>query len=225
MTGMRDAAINRLHQGVDPFAGFNPAGWEDPTDEWDSHHAWFDELLRPPFEPQDGMVIVEVGSFLGASSRHFARLLKERQINGVVICVDTWLAEQVLWDSPQWRPHLRIEHGRPQVYKTWMANALAAGLQDYLCPLSMDSGAGARYLRVHDVAADLIYLDASHEGGDVRRDMELYWPRLYPGGSMLVDDYNHMDYLGVATDVAEFARAHGLTVETNGIKALLRKAG
>jgi len=218
MTGAKDDVVRRLHQGLDPFNDFEPFGWTDLTDEWDSHHPYFDQAvdeLRP-------RVIVEVGSFLGASSRHFAARLSAGGTDGVVVCVDTWLAEQVLWDNPQWRPHLRLANGRPQVYNVWMANAIAAGLEGYLCPLSMDSASGARYLAAHGVRAELVYIDGSHAAGDVRRDLELYWALvLAPGGIMLVDDVSMPE---VAADLAAFAQSRRLAVETGGIKARLRKA-
>lgn len=221
MTSAKDDAVARLHDRLDPFNDFDPTGWQDPTDEWDSHHPFFDAAvaeLRP-------RMIVEVGSFLGVSSRHFAAALQREDLDAVVVCVDTWLAEQVLWNNPRWRPVLRHVNGRPEFYKVWMANALAAGLQGYLCPLPMPSPNGARYLKSRGVIADLVYIDASHDEGDVIRDLELYWDLvLRPGGVMLVDDYQHVpDFLGVVHDVDRFAANRGLKVEVGGFKAWLRK--
>lgn len=219
MTAAKDTAVLALHNGLDPFNDFEPAGWVDPTDRWDSHHAYFDAAvaeLRP-------RVIVEVGSFLGASSRHFAALLEAAGLDGVVICCDTWLAERVLWGSAEWRPHLRHVNGRPEYYKCWLANALAAGLEDYLCPLPMDSRGGARYLADCGIAAEVVYIDGSHEPGDVAQDLALYWEVLRPGGVMLIDDY-HALFPGVVGDVDEFCRRRGLALEVSGIKARIRKA-
>lgn len=221
MTSEREKVIRKLHQGVDPFMGFDPAGWEDPADEWDSHHPRFDALvaeLRP-------RVIVEVGSFLGVSSRHFAAALEREGLDAVVVCVDTWLAEQVLWGSPQWRPHLHIVNGRPEFYKAWLANALAAGLQDFLCPLPMASPNGARYLSANHITADLVYIDGSHDQGDVYHDLALYWDLvLRPGGVMLVDDYQHTpDFAGVVADVDKFCAERRVARAVYGMKAELRK--
>lgn len=221
MTATRDDMVRRLHDGIDPFAGFDPSGWHDPADEWDSHHRLFDALveqLRP-------RVIVEVGSFLGVSSRHFAAALAREQIDGVVVCVDTWLAEQVLWNNPRWRPHLRHVNGRPEFYKAWMANAIASGLQDYLCPLPMASANAARYLASRQVRAEMIYIDGSHDEGDVYRDLALYWDCvLMPNGALLVDDYQHTpDFAGVVHDVDQFSAERGLGLIVDGFKALLWK--
>lgn len=223
MTAARDDAVRRLHAGIDPFIGFDPAGWADPTDRWDSHHPYFHEAvesLRP-------RVIVEVGSFLGASARHFAGCLKAEGLDAVVIAVDTWLAETVLLTSPEWRPHLRITNGRPEAFKVWMANALAAGLADYLCPLPIDSGAGARYLAAQGMVADMVYVDASHIEGDVYRDLTLYWDLvLRPGGLLLADDYQATpDFAGVVRDCDRFADERGLPLEVMGTKARMRKPG
>lgn len=222
MTSWRNEVVERL-QGANPFAGFDPTGWTDSADEWDSHHPWFDQMvaeLRPH-------TIVEVGSFLGVSSRHFAGLLKAAELDAVVVCVDTWLAEEVLWGSPEWRPHLRHVNGRPEVYKVWMANAITAGLANYLCPLPMDSASAARYLESRGISAELVYIDGSHMEGDVYRDLALYWDRvLITGGVMLVDDYQFTpEFTGVVHDVALFARERWLEIEVNGTKALFRKAG
>lgn len=221
MTARRDDVMARL-LGADPWEGFDPSGWADPTDKWDSHHPWFDEAvkeLRPA-------TIVEVGSFLGCSSRHFAEQLERAGLDAVVICVDTWLAEEVLWNNSEWRPHLRHQHGRPQVYYTWLANALLSGLENYLCPLSMDSTNGARYLANKGISADMVYIDGCHMEGDVWADLQLYWDLvLRPGGIMLVDDYQDTpDFAGVVHDVNQFSAVRHLRVEVNGTKARLRKA-
>src|SRR5690348_6651843 len=102
MTRRRDDIMRRL-LGADPWDGFDPAGWVDLTDKWDSHHPMFDEAvakLRPS-------VIVEVGAFLGCSSRHFANLLKAAGTDSVIVSVDTWLAEEVLYGVAEWREKLR----------------------------------------------------------------------------------------------------------------------
>jgi hypothetical protein len=223
MTHARDVAIGRLHDGVDPFAGFAPGEWADPTDEWDSHHIWFDEMVTD-IRPR---VLVEAGSFLGASSRHFANRMERESLDGVVVCVDTWLAERILWTSPQWRPHLRHVNGRPEAYKVWMANALLAGLEGFLCPLPMDSRAGARFLASRGMSADMVYIDASHEEGDVYQDLSLYYDLvLRPGGWMLVDDYQYTpDFIGVVNDVDRFVLERRLHLELKGSKARFRKAG
>lgn len=219
MTNAKTQAVQLLHDGVDPFANV-PADWQpDTTDRWDSHHALFDHTvaeLRPS-------VIVEVGSFLGASARHFAAALNRERIDGVVICVDTWLGEQVLWNNAEWRPHLRIAHGRPEYYQAFMANAVASGLWPYLCPLPMPSPNAARYLASRGVTADLVYIDGSHDQGDVYHDLALYWSLvLRPGGVMLVDDYD-LSYPGVMNDVDRFVSERSLTRHTDGLKVRLQK--
>lgn len=218
MTAARTDLVRRLHGAAEPFDGFDPTGWADPTDQWDSHAPIFDTAvaeLRP-------RVIVEVGSFLGVSSRHFAAALQREHLDAVVVCVDTWLAERVLWGHPEWRAHLRHVNGRPEVYKVWLANALASGLWPYLCPLPMDSRGGARYLADCGVTADLLYIDGSHEPGDVYQDLALYWQLLKSGGWLLADDYAPM-FPGVMADVERFAAEQRVALEIDGIKARLLK--
>lgn len=219
MTNAKTQMVQALHDGVDPFSNVPPYWQPDLTDKWDSHHALFD-LCVAELRPS---VIVEVGSFLGASARHFASALHRERLDGVVVCVDTWLGEQVLWNSPEWRPHLRLTHGRPEYYQAFMANAVQTGQWPYLCPLPMPSPNAARYLKSRGVAADLVYIDGSHDQGDVYHDLVLYWGLvLRPGGVMLIDDYD-LSYPGVMNDVDRFASERSLTRHTDGLKVRLRK--
>lgn len=219
MTNAKTQAVRLLHDGVDPFSNVPPTWTPDLTDKWDSHAAIFDHTVAE-LRPQ---VIVEVGSFLGASARHFAAALNRERIDGVVICVDTWLGEQVLWNSAEWRPHLRITHGRPEYYQAFMANAVQTGQWPYLCPLPMPSPNAARYLKSRGVVADLVYIDGSHDQGDVYHDLVLYWSLvLRPGGVMLIDDYD-LGYPGVMNDVDRFVSERGLALHTDGLKVRLRK--
>jgi len=216
-----------IQNGVDIWAGFDPTEWR-PTYQydWDSHHEWFEAAiseLRPD-------VIIEVGSFIGMSAIHMARLLKTAGLDSAVLCIDTWLAERQLWSRPEIREALMFRHGRPNVYYSFLANVIDAGLTDYIVPMPMDSHSAARYLQDLGIDAPLIYIDDNHEGGEVYASLTGYWDRLRPDGIMLIDDYipskkpGHM-FRGLVEDVNRFVRENNLTLEQLGNKARLRKQG
>ncbi len=215
-----------IQNGVDIWAGFDPAPWRSEyTYDWDSYHPWFAEAITE-LKPD---VIIEVGSFLGMSAIHMAGLLKAAGFDAAVLCVDTWLAERQLWSRPEIRgPALRFEHGRPQVYYSFLANVLDAGLTDYIVPMPMDSIGAARYLQELQIDAPLIYIDGNHEAGAVYADVAAYWQRLRPGGIMLMDDYQpskksgHM-FGGLVADINRFMSEHQLRLEHQGNKARFRK--
>ncbi len=228
MTKSYDRLLSLIQNGIDIWAGFDPAPWRTAYQyDWDSRHAWFAEAideLRPD-------VIIEVGSFIGQSAIHMAGLLKAAGLDAAVLCIDTWLAERQLWSRPEIRgPALRFEHGRPQVYYSFLATVVDAGLTDYIVPMPMDSKSAARYLQDLNIDASLIYIDGNHEGGEVYTDLAAYWARLRPGGIMLLDDYvpskkpHHM-FAGLVADVNRFAAERQLRIEQSGSKARLRKDG
>ena len=161
----RRELLDKIHRGTDPFEVM-PESWQrdyvDYTDKWDSHHHWFDEAVAV-YQPS---VIIEVGSFLGGSARHWAKLMQELGSGGQVVCVDTWLAERTLWLEKEWREKMRFEAGRPTFYRTFMATMKDAGLHKNVIPLPMDSRNGARYLAAQGVTASVIYIDAGHDFED-----------------------------------------------------------
>ncbi|MGH2617693.1 MAG: class I SAM-dependent methyltransferase, partial [Thermomicrobiales bacterium] len=69
-----------------------------------------------------------------------------------------------------------------------------------------------------------IYVDGDHFYDAVRRDLELWKPKLRQGGIIAGDDYRESPVYGtdVIRAVDEFAIAHGLTVESKGRQYLMR---
>lgn len=223
---MFNELIKKIHYGVNPYDNFSFKAEDLDTQGWGSEHPWFKVLV----EKHKPKVVIEVGSWKGGSARHIASCLKYNNLNAAVVCVDTWLAEEILWTVEEWRSSLKFKNGRPNVYQTFMANTVAAGLQNYIIPLSMPSLAGARYLTIKNVVADFVYIDGSHVEGDVYRDLEAYWELLKPGGSLIADDYlpNNphnpgCDFRGLVRDIDKFAAEKGLKLQVSYEKCLLEK--
>ena len=214
--------IGKLQAGRDPYGEFHAANW--PTDDFgflrDEHAVLFAGLVaerRPS-------VIIEVGSFLGKSARVFAGAIRVGGWDGAVVCVDTWLGENVLWGIREHRERLRFRYGRPTAYETFMANVCAARLEGYIVPVPMASVSAARLLKQHGVMADMIYIDGCHETPDVYHDLTAYWERLRPGGLMIIDDYQPDPmFTGLVLDVDRWRKENDLDIEVIGDKALVRK--
>ncbi len=212
---LREALIALLHDGADPFATFAPQ--PDDADPW---QGWgpCSPLLAETVRQVRPRLVIEVGSFLGASAIQLAGALRDNGQDACLICVDTWLGDPAIWADRAVRPHLKITHGRPEYYRSFLANVLAAGLQSWVLPLPLPSLAAARLLTQHRLQAGVVYVDGSHEGGDVRRDLAAYWPLVAAGGAMLGDDYDHGSplFAGLVADVDAFTRERGLTMEQHG---------
>lgn len=175
---------------------------------WHSDHPIFAHLINE-LEPE---VIVECGTWKGASAIHMAKLTEEHAEISVqrckIYCVDTWLGG-IDHDLNQQDPTsvLPRENGYPRLYFQFLANVKRAGFQDRICPIPQTSINGGRLLNAHGIKADLVYIDGSHEHFDPYEDMKAYWPLVAPGGIMFGDDVN---WPGVATSYYRFFLESGL---------------
>jgi hypothetical protein len=82
--------------------------------------------------------------------------------------------------------------------------------------LRMSSAEAARW--VVDGSLDAVYIDAIHTYHDVMWDMQIWWPKVRPGGLMLGHDYGLISYIEniftVAPGVKEFSRRMQVTLHT-----------
>lgn len=185
---------------------------------WNSTSPVFKELI----EETQPKVIVEVGSWKGASAIEMATRAKELGLDTTIYCVDTWLGSLEFRENREkygetW--DLMEKHGYPQVYCQFLSNVVHAGVEEMIEPLPTTAKIGARLVP----SAKLIYVDAGHEYEDVIEDIEAYWLKLEDGGVMFGDDYfltscatNRKDRYeaGVKKAVDEFAQRMEIPVET-----------
>jgi hypothetical protein len=184
MTAAKDYWLKAIWGESDPYSGTDSRlvdmqGWA--SDNIYLTHAI--EELRP-------QVVVEVGVWKGGSVITMARRMKELEVDGVVIAVDTWLGAFEHWLNSEWQASLRLECGYPSLYKTFAANVVDQGLQDYVVPLPLDSVNASTVLRAKGLVADLLHIDGGHDFQAVTSDLTMWWPMLRQGGLLLGDDYH-----------------------------------
>jgi predicted O-methyltransferase YrrM len=169
----------------DAFEGFTPDkeakiwGWNGATNIF--------PMLVNEVKPKQ---IIETGSWMGQSTCTFAKSIHEANLQNEcsVISVDTWLGSLEHWKEQDLKPHLKLKHGRPTYYDTYLSNVVNSGFKETILPLCMTPSIGAQFLREHGVKAQLIYVDGSHAEQDVYHDLQAFWPLLEPGGVMFGDD-------------------------------------
>lgn len=147
------------------------------------------------------VVIVEVGTWLGASAIQVANIIRDLGRNDVIICVDTWLG------SPEHFLGMPKKNGYPQIYSQFLQNVVNHGHTSRIMPLALPSLQAIHILNpmLSSIGgADLIYIDAAHEYFPVYLDIKTYWPLLKAGGRMLGDDYTD-SWPGVKQAVNQFA--------------------
>lgn len=210
--------LDKIHLGVNPYQNFPAAEWGGV---WYNDAGAQREIFTKCIGRLNPSIIIEVGSFCGESAIHMAKLIKAQKRDCAILCIDTWAFgfDHFLGARDKIRPHF----GRPDLYYRFIANVIANDCHDVIVPLAIDSINGARVIKWLGLVPGLVYVDASHEEGDVLRDYEAYWDLLPPGGGMLVDDLTNY-FPGVVRDWEHFIGMHNLTaVMVEGEKALVIK--
>jgi hypothetical protein len=205
-----------LHR-QDPYAGFDPSAYPQDMQGWGWNHPFFAkimEAIRPA-------VIIEVGTWKGASAIHMARLAKTMNLPVEIVCIDTWLGSpEHLLDKTGIADSLKYVNGYPSLYYTFLSNVVAAGVQDIITPFPIASESAVVVLQRLNVRAAMIYIDAAHEFDPAYRDIAEFWKLLTDDGIMLCDDYGYSDVTAAACTFAGKMRC--LLYATHG-KAILSK--
>jgi Methyltransferase domain len=221
MTQLAQKISQQLYK-ISPYDNFNHQEYPLDLQGWGSNHPIFAEIIDT-INPQ---LILEVGSWKGASAIHIASLLKAKNIDGAIICIDTWLGGL---DNLSHDPIAGIsryhKHGYPTLYYQFLANVIYQEMQDYIIPFPTTSTIGAKYLAKLPIQADLIYLDGSHEEDDVYADLMYYWKLLKPNGVMIGDDWNAGKiWYGVICAVNRFVKENNLNLIIVDDKWLIQKS-
>lgn len=203
---------------VDPYLGFQDILPSD-LQGWGSYEPVFEELIGE-VKPK---LIVEVGTWKGASAIHMAKLCRKHNIDTEIVCVDTWLGNWQHWSresGPGSRTDLRLKNGFPQLYYQFLSNVISHDVSQIITPLPLTGVAGAKLFEHHNIYADLIYIDGDHEYQSVSMDLQLWLTRLAPGGVLLGDDF---EWPGVQRAAKEIASTGRWTLESKNNKFLLRR--
>lgn len=142
--------------------------------------------------------VIEVGSWLGSSTRAIATFLPD---DGVVYAVDHWKGSA--------EHQVRHKKKIPTLYEQFLSNIIHADLTHKIIPIRMNSVDAAKQL---DIVPDLIYLDASHDEESVYQDLVAWWPFVKGHGILCGDDYQYPGG-GVGKAVRRFAQEHNLHVK------------
>lgn len=163
---------------------FDPQGWYGNANQ-------IKEIFKNNRHIQ---TVVEVGSWLGASTRHIATLLPQ---GGKVYAVDTWLGSV----EHQLDPKL------PTLYQQFLSNVIHAQLTDRIIPVRMESVKAAECLK--GLSVDLVYLDGAHDTASVLMDLRAWYPYVQGHGIICGDDWG---WDSVKTAVRIFAKENGLRI-------------
>lgn len=193
-----DKTLADLHERA---PGLPPIFTKPPSDGW--LYPEVADMLTRHLNP-GVRVVVEVGAWLGKSTRH----ILDQAPNAVVYCVDTWKG------SPE---HERLLGYNYEALISTLYERFVDACWEYrgrIYPVRGLSSSVLPQLAEAGIEPDVCYIDGSHAYADVLRDLEdciSFWP----GAKLLGDDY-HDTWPDVVRAVDDAARRHRMRVSANG---------
>ncbi len=212
--------LTKLLHKTNPYEGFDFHSYPFDAHGWGGESGAFRELILET-KPR---LIVEVGTWKGASALEMAAVVRDAALSTQVLCVDTWLGALEFWteqNDPERYASLRLCHGYPTVYYQFLANVCHKGLQDLIVPFPQTASIASLWLRYYGITAEMVYIDASHEEEDVYLDLCNYWEVVSVNGIVFGDDYA---WDGVRLAANRFANDVGRAVSFVADKWVLRKS-
>lgn len=237
MTKQKKELVDKLYYGKDPFQGFAEKYDVDKEKDlhdlfaWNSQH----EYLHDSLDKTKGSWILELGVWKGGSAIHLAKKLKEKG-EGVIVCLDSWLGCQLLFNHNGVQSSLKKDFGRPEIWKSFYANVIYHDVQNYILPIHLDSISGLRLLNGkhrngYKFYFDVVHHDATHVSPYLYNDLIEIKDLVLDDSHILVDDYiqtgapefDAMDFSGVIKDTNDFAKEFNYSLESKPNKARLIK--
>jgi len=174
----------------------------------EQREGWFNprkQILLREVVPRDAKLVVELGSWLGDSTRWFCDWCPE----ATVVAVDTWLGSV--------EHLLKRRDLLPILYGTFLANCWE--YQDRLIPFRNTSLAALNFLDRLKLKPDVIYFDSDHSFWGLLSELETA-NSLFPEAIFIGDDYIAENTVGKA--LGAFADRSGHKIEASNYTWIAR---
>lgn len=154
--------------------------------------------------------VVELGSWLGASTRCIAKALPD---DGLVFAVDHWKGS-----AEHYQPDRQdVRHILPTLYKQFLSNGIHSGLSHKIVPRKMSTDYAAKSM---NITADLIFVDAAHGEEAIYNDISNWVPFLKENGIICGSNWMWNKDKGkysIQRAVKRYAKENKLYIETYGL--------
>jgi predicted O-methyltransferase YrrM len=152
---------------------------EQPNVPARTNDGWLQESTRQVLErilSNRTKVVVEIGSWLGLSTRFIA----SKAPNATVLAVDHWRGS----DEHQQE---KFQDILPILFETFLVNCWY--LRERLIPIRQTSVRGMQEIATYGIHPDVVYIDADHSHDAVVKDLEAAID-LFPEATIVGDDFN-----------------------------------
>lgn len=163
-----------------------------------THTTVFERLLlyRLALQQPSGATIVEIGSYLGASTCFLAAAVKKIDGGATLHCVDTWENDA-------------MTEGSRDTWGDFQRNTRQYG--DLIVP---HRGRAEEIGNLFNKRIDLLFVDGDHSYEGCRRDVLTWLPYLNPGGIIVMHDYGWAEgvrqVVGELINPQQFGKGHVL---------------
>lgn len=141
---------------------------------WFSYHNLYKKMVS---EAKDGFHFVEVGTWLGCSAVYMAVEIINSNKNIRFDCVDTWEGSAEHASTP--------EVINKTLYSDFLKNI--EPVKHVINPIKMASTLASKLYK--DDSLDFVFIDASHDYENVKKDAYAWLAKVKPGGILSGHDY------------------------------------
>lgn len=164
---------------------------------WSDFIGFYDKILE--MAPENA-ILVEIGVWKGRSAVYMAELIKETGKKVQFYALDNFAG------SSEHVEHLKTLE--KTLLEIFMQNLADSGTTEHVKVIIGDSVGAA--VNFEDDSIYMAYIDASHEYGFVKKDIEAWWPKIKSGGILGGHDYG--SWPGVTQAVNEFVSDNNLVL-------------
>ena len=104
------------------------------------------------------------------------------------------------------------------MYETFLENIKPAS--EYIIPIRLRSDQAVHHFK--DESLDFVFIDANHEYEEVKKDIELWYPKVKKGGIFAGHDYSDT-WQGVVKAVNEWSLKNNIEIATGELCWISRK--
>lgn len=147
---------------------------------------------------------VEIGCFKGKSSAYLATEINNSGKNIKLDCIDLW---DDLYDDKSGT--LKSTKVQCNLYETFLSNI--EPVKHIINPIRCDSHTSSNFFK--NESLDFVYIDANHFYDYVKKDIELWYPKIKKGGILAGHDFINNNNCQVKQAVEEFCKNNNLIVK------------
>lgn len=198
----------QLIHGYNIYENFDLTRYDHRLVGWNIN----EELFRSLIEQTQPEIIIELGSWYGASAIAMGNIIKSLGLDTKIICIDTWLGSYEfigLYEQDEDRKLLPT-FGYPNAYYQFLTNICHSNMQDIIVPFPQTIRMACKWLSDHKIVSQLIYIDGNNDSFDVYNDIHISWKLLDINGIMFGDDYNSASWPSVDIGLNKFCAENRL---------------